>query len=108
MCGCLNFAVKNSRYEDSTMVIECGATIPPKLLGKNARMGRYFKQPNFRTRYKGNVTADDEGCVFLFGYDEAGPVLIESRFHFFEAELTEEDWARVRKRHQLSKKMRHT
>lgn len=55
----------------------------------------------------GNVTEED-GHVFLFGREEVGPVHLESRFHFFKGELSEDAWERVRKRHKLSKKVRHT
>lgn len=71
-------------------------------------MGRRYKRPNFRKLHTDNVSVDDEGRLFLFGFEEIGPVAIESRFHFYEAELTEEEWARVRKRHKLGKKMRHS
>ena len=70
-------------------------------------MARRFKTPNFRQLMSGNVSEED-GRVFLYGCDEVGPVQLESRFHFFEQELGPEAWERVRKRHKLPKKMRHT
>lgn len=70
-------------------------------------MGRRFTKPSFRAQHSGNVTEDD-GRVFLFGFQEVGPVQIESRFHFFKAELPEDAWERVRARHKLPKAMRHT
>ena len=71
-------------------------------------MPRFYKKPNFRKRFSGKVTADDDGRVFLFGSEEVGPVALCSRFHFFEKELSPEDWLRVRKRHKLPKKVRHS
>lgn len=70
-------------------------------------MGRKFKRPNYRQIMSGNVSEED-GRVFLYGYEEAGPVTIESRFHFFKSELSEEAWERVRERHKLPKRVRHT
>jgi hypothetical protein len=70
-------------------------------------MGRVYKTKNYRQRFSGNVT-EEEGRVFLFGCEEVGPIQLESRFHFFKGELSEEAWERVRKRHKLSKKVRHT
>ncbi|MEL7215485.1 MAG: hypothetical protein AAGJ96_06075 [Pseudomonadota bacterium] len=52
--------------------------------------------------------SEDDGRVFLFGYKEVGPVELNSRLHFFEQELTPEAWERVRKRHKLPKRMRHS
>ena len=72
-----------------------------------ARMGRHYKTPNYRQRMSGNVSEED-GRVFLFGCEEVGPVQLESRFHFFEQELSPEAWARVRERHKLPNKMRHS
>jgi len=73
----------------------------------DARMSRYYKTKNYRQRMTGNVTEED-GRVFLYGYDEVGPVQIERRFHFFKGELSKEAWERVRKRYKLPKKARHT
>jgi hypothetical protein len=70
-------------------------------------VGKYYRTRNFHDRHKGNVTEED-GRVFLFGYREVGPIMIEDRFHFYEKELGPEAWERVRKRHRLPKKMRHT
>jgi hypothetical protein len=70
-------------------------------------MGRHYKKPNFRTVMSGNVTEED-GRVYLYGSEEVGPVQLESRFHFFKSELSPDAWERVRKRHKLSKKVRHT
>jgi hypothetical protein len=55
----------------------------------------------------GNVREED-GRVFLYGCYEVGPVQLETRFHIFEQEFGQEAWERVRKRHKLPKKMRHT
>mgnify|MGYP000850282217 CR=1 FL=1 len=70
-------------------------------------LGRSYKTLNFRQRMTGNVTEHD-GRVFLFGFQEVGPVELNYRFHFFKAELPEDAWERVRARHKLPKAMRHT
>lgn len=70
-------------------------------------MGRYYRTKNYRQLMTGNVHEED-GRVFLYGCQEVGPVMIEARFHFFEQELEPEAWERVRKRHKLPKKMRHS
>ncbi|WP_323042266.1 hypothetical protein [Gemmobacter sp.] len=66
-----------------------------------------FTRPSYRDRYAGKVTVDDEGRVFLFGTEEVSPIMLESRFHFFEAE-TGADWPKVRAHHGLPKTKRHS
>ena len=66
-----------------------------------------FTRPSYRDRYTGKVTVDEEGRVFLFGTEEVGPIMLESRFHFFEAE-TGDNWPRVRARHGLPKTKRRS
>lgn len=70
-------------------------------------MARHYRTKNYRQLMTGNVSEED-GRVFLFGCEEVGPVMLEGRFHFFKSELSEKAWERVRKRHKLSKKARHT
>ncbi len=51
---------------------------------------------------------EDHGRVFLNWLKEVGSVELNSRFHFFERELSQDAWERVRRRHKLPKKMRHS
>lgn len=68
--------------------------------------GRRYRTLNFRDLHSGRVEVDSVGRILLRG-EEAGPVLTESRFHFFESELAPEEWERVRTHYGLPKKMRH-
>jgi len=70
-------------------------------------MRRTRKTLDIPARHKGNVSVDSDGRVFLFGYREVNSVGIEFRFHFYQAELNPEDWARMRKRHRRPKRLRH-
>ena len=63
---------------------------------------RGFTRPSYRDLHTGKVTVDDEGRVFLFGTEEVNAVVLEARFHFFEAE-TGADWPRVRAFYKLRK-----
>ena len=73
---------------------------------KFAKAPRY-KSPNFREVHRGNVSVDADGRVFLFG-NEASPLVVDSRFHFFEKELTADEWVRVRAFYQLPKTKRRS
>jgi hypothetical protein len=63
---------------------------------------RGFTRPSYRDLHTGKVTVDDKGRMFPFGTEEVNAVVLEARFHFFEAEAGE-DWPKVRARHGLRK-----
>lgn len=71
------------------------------------RTGWRYKTPNFREKHMRNVTVDSEGRVFLFN-EEANPLTIDERFHFFEEVLTPEGWERVRAFYKLPKTRRRS
>ncbi|WP_321363628.1 hypothetical protein [uncultured Celeribacter sp.] len=55
----------------------------------------------------GNVTVDSEGRVFLFG-EEASPLTIDERFHFFQEVLDPAEWEKVRAFYDLPKTRRRS
>lgn len=66
-----------------------------------------YKTPNFREKHMGNVTVDSEGRVFLFD-EEASPLTIDERFHFFQEVLDPIDWEKVRAFYDLPKTRRRS
>jgi hypothetical protein len=66
-----------------------------------------YKTPNFREKHMGNVTVDSEGRVFLFD-EEASPLTIDERFHFFQEVLDPDDWEKVRAFYDLPKTRRRS
>ena len=68
---------------------------------------RGYKTPNFRQKHFRNVTVDSEGRVYLFD-EQATPLTVDERFHFFEEVLAAEDWQRVRAFYKLPKTKRRS
>lgn len=66
-----------------------------------------YKTPNFREKHMRNVTVDSEGRVYLFD-EQASPLTVDERFHFFEEVLAPDDWERVRAFYKLPKKRRRS
>ncbi|EIE52938.1 hypothetical protein C357_01004 [Citreicella sp. 357] len=54
-----------------------------------------------------NVTVDSEGRVFLFN-EEASPLTVEERFHFFQEMLEPAEWEKVRAFYDLPKTRRRS
>lgn len=54
-----------------------------------------------------NVTVDSEGRVFLFN-EEASPLTVEERFHFFQEVLEPAEWEKVRAFYDLPKTRRRS
>lgn len=66
-----------------------------------------YKTPNFREKHMDNVTVDSEGRVFLFD-EEASPLTIDERFHFFQEVLAPDVWEKVRAFYDLPKTRRRS
>lgn len=66
-----------------------------------------YKTPNFREKHMGNVTVDSDGRVFLFD-EEASPLTIDERFHFFQEVLAPDVWEKVRVFYDLPKTRRRS
>lgn len=54
-----------------------------------------------------NVTVDSDGRVFLFD-EQASPLTVDERFHFFEEVLAPDEWQRVRAFYKLPKTRRRS
>lgn len=66
-----------------------------------------YKTPNFREKHLRNVTVDSEGRVFLFN-EEASPLVVDERFHFFQEVLAPDNWEKVRAFYDLPKTRRRS